>query len=178
MFGNRASVRYAKALLDLSIELNFVDKAKEDMLSIQSALKQHSEFRVVLGNPIVKQTKKYAIIDALYSGSFHKNTLAFLALLISKGRADILVDIIDSFIQLHNQKNGIVNASVVSATELSDAVLKNITKIVSGATSASQVVLDNKVNEDLVGGFVLTVGDRQIDASVSGGLSKLKRILV
>ncbi len=176
MSGNtRASYRYAKALMDLSIEQKFLEKANEDIILLNATLKSNSEVRVVLANPIVRVLKKEELLTAVFSKSLHKQTMAFLTMLVHKGRAELLMEIAHSFLVQYNEMKGIITASVVSATPLSVSASKELQKMVKDATKSNEVVFEATVNPDLIGGLILTVGDLRIDASISSKLSSMKR---
>ena len=75
---------------------------------------------------------------------------------------------------MYDVKNNIINATVVSATALSDANKQKMIADIKAATGGT-VKLEAKVDPSLIGGFVLTVGDRQIDTSIASDLNKLKK---
>ncbi|QNL50029.1 ATP synthase F1 subunit delta [Olivibacter sp. SDN3] len=170
----KVASRYAKALLDLSVEQHAIDEVKTDMEYFISVLKQNSELQAVLKNPIVQQDKKNTILSLLFQEKFHPSVLAFFKIMVNKGRAEILYGTSKEFIRAYNEYKGIVHAKVVSATALSDENKTVLTALIKTSTG-HEVILENQVDPTLIGGFVVTVGDKQVDASLSGRLNKLER---
>lgn len=172
---SKAGARYAKSLLDLSKEQNAVEEVKNDMVFFEKVVDDNSELETILKNPIVPLDKKQGILDGIFAGKVHAITQSFLRLVVNKGRAAILFDTAKQFVQQYNAINGIVTAEVTSASPLTDANRAEVVSLVKKELNASQVLIKEKVNADLIGGFVLKVGDKQFDASIASGLTKLKK---
>lgn len=166
--------RYAKSLLDLAQDQGQLDAVKKDMENVISVLKSNSELLAILKNPIIKGDKKRTILAAIFEGKINPIILSFFYILVNKGRAAILLDIAQEFVREYNEAKGIVKASVTSATALSEANLADLQKIITEEIKA-EVVLKNIVDPSLIGGFMVRVGDRQIDASIAGKLNKLEK---
>lgn len=86
--------------------------------------------------------------------------------------------IIEKFEEIYNQENGIVVVEVVSASELSEDQCQNISEFVKEKYGAKEVVLEKRIDEDVVGGLIVKVGDEVIDGSVSGKIMQLKKSLL
>ena len=165
--------RYAKSLIDLAIEQNILEQVKGDMELFIQVVKTNPELHAVLRNPIISHTRKVKILDALFGTKVNKATIGFFKIMVNKSRGEVLYYTAQEFINQYNAKNNIIKALVVSATPLSEANKKEIMALVH-AEIGGDIVLQTKVNPDLIGGFVLTVGDRQIDTSIANSLKKLK----
>ena len=170
----KVASRYAKSLIDLAQEQGNLEVVKQDMEQFVATLRANSELQAVLKNPIMKQDKKRNILDALFGEKIHPSIVAFFHIMVRKGRAGILYATAREFIREYNEVKGIVHATVVSATELSAKNLDALQKVIAREINA-EVVLRNTVDPSLIGGFVVNVGDKQIDASISGKLNKLRR---
>jgi len=170
----KVASRYAKSLIDLAQEQGNLETVKQDMEQFVATLRANSELQAVLKNPIMKQDKKRNILDALFGGKIHPSIVAFFHIMVRKGRAGILYATAREFIREYNEVKGIVHATVVSAIELSAKNLDGLQKAIAGEIKA-EVILRNTVDPTLIGGFVVNVGDKQIDASINGKLNKLKR---
>ena len=169
--------RYAKSLLELVQEQGNLDSVKTDVEQVLATLKSNTQVQAVLRNPIISGDKKRGILLALFDNKVNPLIVSFFTILVNKGRAAILVDILQEFIREYNVVRGIVNATVVSASALSQENLKNLEAKISSEIGA-QVLLKNKVDASVIGGFVLRVGDKQIDASIAGKLQKLDKYFV
>lgn len=169
--------RYAKSLFGLSQEQGNVDAVKADIEQIIAVIQANSQLQTVLKNPIISADKKYAILTALFEGKVNPLILSFFSILVKKGRGDLLLDIAQEFIREYNEVKGIVKATVISATALSENNLNNLASKIANEINA-QVVLTNTVDPSLIGGFVVRIGDRQVDASIAGKLNKLEKFFV
>ena len=168
------AARYAKSLIDLAGEDNKVDALKRDMELFHHTLKANPELKAVLANPIVSHSKKIKILDEVFSKKVNKVSIAFFKLMINKSRGEVLYPTAIEYINMYDIKNNIVKATVISATALSEANKQKMVDDIQKATGGS-IKLEVKVDPSLIGGFVLTVGDRQIDTSIANDLKKLKK---
>lgn len=166
--------RYAKSLIDLAEEQNAVEKVKTDIDFFISTLKKNPTLQAVLKNPIIGPDKKAAILSGVFGSNVHQLILEFFKIVVRKGRSKILYATALEFVNDYNRRKNIVKATVTSAAELSEENKNAIEKVISQATKG-QVLLISKVNRDLIGGFILRVGDKQFDASISSQLNKLKK---
>lgn len=170
----KVASRYAKSLIDLSQEQGNLETVRKDMEQFIAVLRASKELQAVLKNPIIKQDKKNNILNRLFSEKIHPSITAFFNIMVRKGRGGILYATAKEFIREYNEVKGIVNATVTSAVALSTANLNALKKVIASEINAD-VILENKIDESLIGGFVVKVGDRQIDASIAGKLQKLER---
>lgn len=175
MSENKAASRYAKSLIDLSTERNAFEEIKSDMVVLEQVIDQNPELEAILKNPIVPLDKKAGILENVFGLKVNDVTNAFLKLIVSKGRSAIIFDTAKAFIAQYNAIKGIVTAHVTTATELTAESRAEIVAIVKKEIGANEVVIKEKVNDKLIGGFILKVGDKQFDASIASGLSKLKK---
>src|SRR5690554_6781847 len=160
----KVASRYAKSLIDLSQEQADLDTVKKDMEQFIAVLRQNKELQAVLKNPIIKQDMKNNILNGLFADKIHPSIMAFLQILVRKGRSNILYATAKEFVREYNELRGIVHATVNSATALSPASLEALTKAIATEIGAAEVVLKNNIDKSLIAGFVVKVGDRQIDA--------------
>lgn len=170
----KVASRYAKALLDLSIEQHSTDQVKQNIEQFIAVLKGNAQLQAVLKNPIINQDKKNNILSILFKDKFDKTVIGFFNIMVNKGRADILFGTAQEFISAYNEYKGIVHAKVVSAVALSDENLHALKQLIKTSTG-HEVLLENTIDPELIGGFVVTVGDRQVDVSLLGRLNKLDR---
>lgn len=174
MFEFQVSTRYAKSLIDLAEEQNLLEQINDDMVLFVKTIKANPLLGAVLRNPIVSPSKKTAILVNVFTGKVQDATLAFLKIMVNKMRSEILYDTAKEFVEQYNLKKHIRKAIIVSAVPLSESNRSEAMEMIEKAT-AGEVLLEEKVNPDLIGGFILTLGDRQFDTSISSTLSKLKK---
>ncbi|WP_179415506.1 ATP synthase F1 subunit delta [Mucilaginibacter sp. E4BP6] len=168
------AIRYAKSLIDLAVEQKALEAVNADMEFFVRTIKANSELNAVLVNPIIYHDKKIQILDAIFGGKVSPVTIAFFKLMVNKNRAEVLYPAAQEFINQYDVINNIIKATVVSAAELSEANKKTIVAEIEASTKGT-VKLTAKVAPALIGGFILTVGDRQVDTSISSSLTKLKK---
>lgn len=170
----KVASRYAKSLLDLVNENGKLEQSKADIELIAEVIRSNSELKAVLSNPIVKIDKKQNILKSLFAGKVGDEVLSFLDIMVRKGRGELVYATTLEFIREYDELKGIVHAEVVSASPLSATNMESLKANIAAQINA-QVVLTNTIDESLIGGFVVTVGDRQIDASIAGRLDDLER---
>lgn len=170
----RVGSRYAKSLIDLSIERNELELVKKDIDLFLATSKQSSELQAVLRNPIVPIIKKLNIVEGLFGSKVSNTTKSFFRIVISKGRGLALYTAAKEFQEQYNEKNKIITAKVVSASALTESASAALLSTVEKATG-KKVLLEQQIDSHLIGGFVLTVGDKQFDASIAKSLSSLKK---
>ena len=177
MADQRVAARYAKSLLDLGQEMGTLDAVKADMDLLSKTMTESRELRLLLRNPIVKHDKKLAILKAIFEGKVSDMTLRFFTILTEKNRESAIEGIGPEFLAQFNVLRGIQSAEVTSATPLTAVSRLEIRRLVTQQTGHADVQLTEKVDPELIGGFVLRVGDNQIDDSVRTSLRKLRTSL-
>lgn len=165
--------RYAKSLIDLANEKKVVDEVSQDMALFKQICDENRQFLVVLGNPIVRHEKKLGILKKVFENRVNPVTFSIFNVLTKKNRESLIYAIADEFQKIYNDQKGIQKATVISSTELTDEQRKQFSKIVADATG-KKVVLEEKVNESLIGGYIIKVGDTQVDTTVKKKLNDLK----
>jgi len=166
--------RYAKSFIDLAQEQKKVEVIKGDMDLFYHTLKANPELKAVLANPIVSHSKKIKILDEVFSKKVNELSIAFFKLMINKSRGEVLYATAQEYVNMYDVKNNIIKANVVTATPLSAANKQKLVADIEKATGGS-VKLEAKVDPSLIGGFVLTVGDRQVDTSIANDLKKIRK---
>ncbi len=171
MTESRAAIRYVKSLLNLAVEQGALEHVHDDMRTFSKILDQNRDFSLVVNNPIIRHDKKRAIFHQLFDGKFHKLTLSMLDLITKKYREPILPIIARDFHLAYNEYKGIARAFIITATPIDEKLRSEFTDMVRKVANTKQVELIEKIDPSLIGGFILNVGDRQIDTSIK---SKLK----
>lgn len=171
----RLASRYAKSLLDLAVEKGQLEAVFADMLLLQQICKSSRDFVNLLRSPIVKADAKKKIVSAVTTGKISALTSSFNALLISKGRESNLPEIITSFINQYKAHKNIHTVKLATAVPVGDDLRKAVIDQVRKASGYTNIELEEKVDENLIGGFVLQVGDKLVDASIAYDLRTIAR---
>jgi F-type H+-transporting ATPase subunit delta len=174
MTESRIASRYAKSLIELSQEQGLLEIVKNDMADFAATCKSSRDLMMMLKNPIINEQKKDSAIRALFASSFNPLTIRFFELVVKKSRSELLTETASEFLKLYNQLKGIQEATLITSVEIDDNIKNQFLIIVQNISKKSNITLIHKINPSLIGGFILRVGDKQIDDSVSSQLVKLK----
>ena len=166
--------RYAKSLIDLAEEQNALEAVRTDMEFFLRTLRENPTLKAVLKNPILGPDKKSGILTQLFGPRLHPMIMTFFGIVVRKGRSEVLFETAKEFINAYNIRKNIVKATVTSAAPLSAENIRQVEDVVKQATKG-EIILTTKIDPSLIGGFVLKVGDRQFDTSLSTQLNKLKK---
>lgn len=172
----RASIRYAKALLEFAIENQEEKKVVEEMHKIFSVMDHNPKLDEALNSPVLPGSQKRKIIDEVFP-KVSKMMKNLFDLLSHNGREGILGGVAHHYIALHDKYQGKVAATVTTAVPLTAALEKEVLKKAATLTPL-KVALKNIVDPTIKGGFILRVGDLQYNASVADRLEALKRELI
>ncbi|WP_405203192.1 ATP synthase F1 subunit delta [Dokdonia sp. LLG6352-1] len=171
---SRAAIRYAKAVLDLAKDNGSVEAVLNDMKSVKATIEGSKELRNALNSPVIKADDKRAVLRQVFTGGT-KETLGLVDVLVDNSRANLLGGVADSFIAEYNKSNKIESATVTTAVALTPELETKVLAKVKELTGSTNVTLTNEIDESIIGGFVLRVGDTQYNASIASQLGKLKR---
>lgn len=174
MKGHKAVKRFSKAWIELAIEQDALEASKGDAQLIIDTLAESRDLAVLLKSPVVKQDMKFNIMKAIFGGKVHDLTASFIRILISKKREQLLESICKSFIDEYKLTKNIVTAEVLTAVQIGSDE-KDRLKAIANSIHSGNIELKETVDSELIGGFVLQVGDKQIDESISRKLNEIKR---
>jgi F-type H+-transporting ATPase subunit delta len=174
MSGSRAAVRYAKAILSFALEQNKEVEVNNDMLLIASTINENRDLQVLLDNPVLKSDLKKSTLKEVFASKVSSLSIGLIDLLIDNKRLAIIKEVADKYTVLYDKLKGIEVAKVTTAIpltkELNAQVLKKVKEI-----TGKEATIENNVNPDIIGGFILRIGDVQYDASISNKLKVLRR---
>ena len=173
----RASERYAKSLLTLSIEHKVLDMVKEDIDMLSKSFNDSREISNLYLSPIIPIKHKLNITNKIFKGKVNKNTLNLLLNLISRKRDNLIESILRKFNELYNDHKNTENSLITSTFSLDDKTL-GVVKDFAEKLTKKKISLVNTVDETIIGGFNLKIGDRMIDCTVSNKLNELRKKLI
>ena len=171
----RLATRYAKSLIGLAIERGQLEEAFADMKWLQAVCKSNRDFVNLLRSPIINADTKKKILAAVTAGKISELTTAFNNLLVTKGRESNLPEIITAFINAYKEQKNIHTVTLTTAAPINDAMKNAIVDQVRKSGGFQNIELEEKVDADLIGGFVLQVGDQLIDASIAYDLRAIAK---
>lgn len=170
---SRAAIRYAKAILETAISSGKANQVNDDMKSIIKSVNSSADLKDFLASPIITSEVKMNVLSEIF-GSVQADTKSLFRLLQENKRFEILEAIATQFNAQFDEMNGVEVAKVTTAFPIT-ADLE--AKILAKATTIStkKITIQNTVDPSIIGGFILRIGDKQYNASVSNRLQELKR---
>ena len=171
----RLAYRYAKSIIGLAIEQGQLEDVYADMQWLQGVSKSNRDFVNLLRSPIINADTKKKIIQAVTAGKLSKLTTAFNNLLVTKGRESFLPEIATAFITAYKEHKDIRTIQLTTAVPVSNSTKTAIVNQVKKTAGFDHVELEEKVDPELIGGFVLQIGDQLVDASVAYDLRAVAR---
>ena len=168
--------RYAKAFFKVGIENKKEKVFASDMKGLLNLYYLDENFRFVISNPVITNSKKKELFKKLFEGTLDDYMMNLLNLLITKSREEYLPDIARAYIRMYQDYANIQEVQITSAFEMNKSIVDKIEKLLN-QMSGKKSEIHTTINNDLIGGFVLKVDDSQLDASVKGQLNSIKKQL-
>jgi len=174
MSETRVAARYAKSLLELAKEQGVVEQVNQDMLFFTKVCDENRALQLTLKSPVVRHPQKMAILKQIFETRVSPVAYSIFTIITRKNREAILYAIAKEFHNQYNQYKQIQPAQVITTFPLDEPMRIRFKQLVADSTGGKQVELQEKIDSQLMGGFILKVGDRQIDESLRSRLQSLK----
>jgi F-type H+-transporting ATPase subunit delta len=172
---NRIAVRYAKALLQAANEEHKAEQIYNDLQLIAEPAEQ-ADFKAMLNNPVYAVSVKNNIIKNLFSDKIEALTLRLLYLLVKKNRESLLSAVIRNYAQLYRTQQNISRVELTSAAEIQESFNEEVKQIIEKKFN-TRAEITYKQDKALIGGFIIDIDDKQLDASIQSKLQKIKKRL-
>ena len=164
---------YAQALMSLAQQNNLTDQFGDTFRSLSSLLTESKDFKDFVLNPVIKGEDKKAVLKQVLGDDANPYLVNFMMLLVDKRRIVFLEPIVEQYLNLLRKLNQTVLAEVTSATELSESQQQSLVEKVKAIAQARDVELKTSIDPDLIGGVIIKVGSKVIDASIRGQLRRI-----
>ncbi|NNF01554.1 MAG: ATP synthase F1 subunit delta [Bacteroidia bacterium] len=171
---SKVAGRYAKSLLELAVQKSLQDTVFNDMQLVTDTADASRDLSLLMKNPIVNHDKKVAVIKALFENKVNELSMSFMLQVINKGREFYLVDTSKRYISLYKTQKGIEIAHLTTAIAIDDNLRAKIHGLIQQMAPGKSIEVVETVKPDIIGGFVLKVGDRQFDTRVTKKINELK----
>ena len=168
--------RYAEALFQLSEEENITKEIYNELHDVVEVIKNNKELDNVLKSPLVAKNEKTQLIEALFNNKINNDLKNFLKILVEKGRISSLKSIELTFKELLNDKHNIIEGTVISAIALTEKQVKELEEKLSKKYNKN-VTLENEVDQSILGGVLVRLGNTEIDGTIKTRLDGLKNQL-
>jgi len=172
------SKTYGEALFELAVEESKVDVLMEEIVQLQNIFAQNKEFGKFMNHPKILKEEKIQVLQNLLKGRISDELTGFLTLIVTKDRYGEIDEIMDYFLTEVKSYKGIGIAYVTTAVALRDEQKAEVEQRLLQTTSYQQMEMHYAVDESLIGGMVIRIGDRVVDSSIKTRLNELTRQLM
>jgi F-type H+-transporting ATPase subunit delta len=174
---SRVTRRYVAALYDAADRAGVADLVESDLGLITYTLETIPKLEDALLQPLVPAEKKKQIVGQIFANKIHEVTLHYLYLIMDMGRAEVVKQTESEYIRIANERRGIVLAEATSAREMTPEQVAELKKKLEAYTARS-IDLRLNVDDSLIGGVSVRIGDTVLDGSVTGYLARLREQLL
>lgn len=169
------SKTYGDALLEIAVEENKLDLFSEEISQLADIFNNNPEFGKLMNNPRIAVADKLDVLKNVFEGKISKELMGFFSTIISKGRYSQIDEILSYFLSEVKRIKGIGVASVVTPLPLKDDQKKNIEKRLLETTKYKSMEINYSVDETLIGGMRIRIGDRVVDSSIQTKITKMQQ---
>lgn len=171
------STRYSKALFEQAESKGNLNAVAADVEFVHNTIEGSKELRNLLKSPVIGEDRKLSALEEIFKNKTSQDIINFLKFIVSKGRADLLNEVLKRFLEIYDENAGIVNISVSSSEKMNELQAKKLENNLESFTN-KKVKVKYSVDDGLIGGFIAKIGDTLIDASVANQLRLLKKQLL
>ena len=173
---SKVAKRYARALFQVGLEENLLENFYADMQSLKAVLEESKELQSLFKSPIIKSKRKIALIKELFENKIHQTVINFLAIITNAKRESITYAITQQFDILYKEHKGIKSANITTVSKLDDDMKNQLLAKLQDYTKA-KIELSETIDENLIGGMILSVDDKQFANSIRTNINKMRKEL-
>ncbi|MDO3426416.1 ATP synthase F1 subunit delta [Chryseobacterium sp. APV1] len=174
MLTSKVAKRYAQGLLDFTNESGQTATVFSEMKDVVKIMKESADLNKFFMTPYIDSKKKVEVANEIFKG-LSVSSKNLITLVIKHGRENQLKNIAQEFINKVEDINGVQRVTVTTATQLSKENLEEILRNSNLVNTAANFDLQLNIKPEILGGYILRVGDQQIDASVKSKLNSIKK---
>ena len=167
--------RYAKAFLEFAIQNNMTEEGLADLELLTVTIKSNRELRNILSQPFVSKNRKENIIVKIFKDRISDNTLKFTTLMLENNHPEILPEIIDTYRKLYNEYKNIAEVTITTAVEIDVPTQQKLLYFVKDKLKGNVQII-NKIDKNIIGGFIINYLDYQYDRSIRAELKSLEAL--
>ena len=177
MLTTQLAKKYARAIFEVAVDEQKLSQFETQLAEVSAAIAGHAELLAFVNNPQIKAEAKKEIFEKLFKDSIDGYVYNFLMLLIDKHRESLLGSIAREYTVLANEAQGILEAKVTVASELSDGQKAKLIEKLQ-LTTGKKVVVEMKIDQSILGGMIVQIGDKRLDGSITRRMQELKTQLL
>lgn len=178
MSTDKLAKRYAKALFDEVLTKGTLEAVQNDMLLIGQTIDNSKELKVFLKSPIIRAAKKTSALQQIFGGKISSESFSLIQLLIEKNREGYLDEIAAFFNKFYNDYHGILEVKVTTAAPLDAQTEQSVKNVILHKVGDKKLVINSTIDKDIIGGFIIDLGNKVYDASVRNKLSNIANELI
>ncbi|WLD93168.1 F0F1 ATP synthase subunit delta [Alkalihalobacillus sp. AL-G] len=170
--------RYAAALFEVVREKGSLDQVEKELLKVNEVIQGNDRLLTVLNHPKISSDDKKSLLSKVFGDDLSEPVHNTLLLMVDRKRESMIPSLVDQYIELANEERGIADATVYSVRVLTESEQKAISESFAKHLNVNQLRVENVIDQDLVGGVKVKIGNRIFDGSISGKLNRIQRQLV
>ena len=170
---NTITTPYAEAFLQVADSRQEVDQVVEQAKAVLDLWRQSPELREAMASPVLEVDAKKAAIETLFANQLTPSFLNLLKLLADRQRIGILDAVLERMLEIFREQRNIALATVTSASALDEQQQAELSRKVQAVAGTDNLEINLNVDPSLIGGFVVKVGSKVIDASLAGQVRRL-----
>ncbi len=169
--------RYAKALLALTEENNILERSYCDLKYVHEVFSSQNELKVLLKSPVVRIAQKQSVIRHLFEHKLHPLVMNYMLIIVRKQRGYLLDGISGAYLKVYKQYMGVESVKITTASPL-DEKLREKALLAARELTPLEIEFEEYVDPEIIGGFILDLGDKQYNASVQYRMARLRKHLM
>lgn len=169
-----AAKRYANALFEAGVESKKLDLFLEQLETISSIYKDNEDLNVFLNHPTITIEEKITVIENIFKGNIDEEIMKLIILLVENNRINETVLVFEDFKKLVQKYEGIKVAYATTAVKMSKDEIKSLEKKLSAKYNL-KVIVENLIDESIIGGVYLKIDDEVIDGTIKGSLENIQK---
>ncbi|MBS3771465.1 MAG: ATP synthase F1 subunit delta [Bacteroidales bacterium] len=177
MYQSLITLRYAKALYLEAEEKNLLQEVLDDVRLIRQTFAENAELDEVIHYPFIYPSKKENVLNNLFGSRIQPVSLRFLYLIIDNKRDQYIRNILRNFVDIYNERQGIKTVSLTTAVEVGEREKESIKNFIKKYFNARKIDFNERINKEIIGGFIIQIEDQLLDASVRTQLEKVSYTL-
>lgn len=166
--------RYARALYKLALENGDDGRVYDEMKALDNSYQAAAGLKKAVGNPFLPIDEKMSLLCSAAQSSDSGSTARFMRLVVEKNRVDFLRAIARAYLKLYRERHDIARVEVITAAAMPQDEIDKILAMVTRTLGNKKLELTTTVNPTLIGGFVVNIDDKELDASVKTQIDKLR----
>jgi len=174
---NDVSRVYANSLFDIAKEKNILPQIEEELKVVSDIISDEEDLRNYLNSPGIDINSKKELVDRIFTGKMSEYIVNLLKLSIDNGRQSLINEIYNAFVELNDIANNRQRITVITQSNLDSSLLGKI-KADIGSKFGKEIIVTEQVDESILGGIIIKIGDLVIDGSLAKGLKNIRRNLL